>query len=57
MKTEVFNRAARQAKSARRVGLTKLSYEEKVAIVVRLQRAAREMARAAGRPFKGCVWG
>lgn len=33
------------------------SFDEKLAILIRLQRMAREMAAASGRKFKGTVWG
>ena len=44
-------------KEQHRRDLAKLSFDEKVAVLIRMQKIAREMALAAGRNFSGVVWG
>ena len=44
-------------KEQHRRDLAKLSFDEKIAILIRMQKIAREMALAAGRKFNGVVWG
>jgi hypothetical protein len=44
-------------KAQRRRDLAKLSFDEKIAALIRMQKMAREMALAAGRKFNGVVWG
>lgn len=44
-------------KKAIRSDLARKPFEEKVAILIRLQTMAREMAQASGRAFTGVVWG
>ena len=46
----------RQKKIMRRE-LAAKSFDEKLAILIRLQRMACEMAEASGRKFKGTIWG
>jgi hypothetical protein len=45
-----------ERKSQQRSDLAAATMEDKVRVLIRMQRMAREMARAAGRPFKGVVW-
>lgn len=45
------------AKQQHRARLAQLPFEAKIAILINMQRMAREMAQAAGRPFQGVVWG
>ncbi len=45
----------RQRKARER--LAKMPFEEKIVALVRMQKIARDMAQAAGRPFRGVVWG
>ncbi|MEI6633526.1 MAG: hypothetical protein WCP22_06875 [Chlamydiota bacterium] len=45
-----------QSKKLTRRESAGLSFDAKLAILIRLQETAREMARAAGRPFRGTVW-
>jgi hypothetical protein len=49
-------RQAIDRKSQARVDLAAAPFETKLAALIRMQTMAREMARAAGRPFKGVVW-
>lgn len=44
-------------KAQQRCDLAKLSFNEKIAVLIRMQKIAREMAFAAGRQFHGVVWG
>lgn len=44
-------------KEQHRRDLAKLSFDEKIAVLIRMQKMAREMALAAGRKFNGAVWG
>ncbi|MEK7727359.1 MAG: hypothetical protein AAB354_03035 [candidate division KSB1 bacterium] len=44
-------------KEQHRRDLAKLSFDEKIAVLNRMQKIARAMARAAGRKFNGVVWG
>ena len=44
-------------KEQHRRDLAKLSFDEKIAMLIRMQKMAREMALAAGRKFNGVVWG
>ncbi|MCI0696057.1 hypothetical protein L0337_29160 [candidate division KSB1 bacterium] len=44
-------------KEQHRRDLAKLSFDEKIAALIRMQKMAREMALAAGRKFNGVVWG
>lgn len=44
-------------KGRHRRDLAKLPFEEKIAVLIRMQKMAREMALAAGREFNGIVWG
>jgi hypothetical protein len=44
-------------KEQHRRDLAKLSFDEKIAVLIRMQKMAREMALAAGRKFNGVVWG
>ncbi len=44
-------------KEQHRRDLAKLSFDEKVVVLIRMQKMAREMAFAAGRKFNGMVWG
>ena len=46
----------RQKKLMRRE-LAAKSFDEKLAILIRLQRMACEMAEASGRKFNGTIWG
>lgn len=46
-----------QRKEQHRRELAKLSFDEKIAVLIRMQKIAREMAQAAGRKFNGVVWG
>jgi hypothetical protein len=43
-------------KKQHRQYLAKLPFEIKIAMLIRMQQMAREMARASGRTFKGVVW-
>lgn len=45
-----------QRKEQHRRELAKLSFDEKIAVLIRMQKIAREMAQAAGRKFNGVVW-
>ena len=45
-----------QQKKKVRQDLAARPFEEKVAILIRLQKMAREMAEASGRKFTGAVW-
>ena len=45
-----------EAKRKARRQLASLPFERKLEALVCLQRTARDMARAAGRPFNGVVW-
>jgi hypothetical protein len=45
-----------QSKKRTRRESAALSFDEKLAMLIRLQETAREMARVAGRPFRGTVW-
>lgn len=45
------------AKRQQRRRLAQLPFETKIAILIKMQRLAREMALTAGRPFQGIVWG
>jgi len=45
-----------ERKSQARTHLAGASVEAKLAALVRMQKMAREMARAAHRPFSGVVW-
>lgn len=44
-------------KEQHRRDLVKLSFDEKIAVLIRMQKIAREVARAASREFNGVVWG
>ncbi len=44
-------------KEQHRRDLAKLSFDEKIEVLIRMQKIAREMALAAGREFRGAVWG
>ena len=44
-------------KEQHRCDLAKLSFDKKIAVLIRMQKIAREMALAAGRKFNGVVWG
>jgi hypothetical protein len=44
-------------KEQHRRDLAKLSFDEKIAVLIRMQKIAREMALPAGRKFNGVVWG
>lgn len=44
-------------KEQHRRDLAKLSFDEKIEVLIRMQKIAREMAVAAGRNFSGVVWG
>ena len=44
-------------KEQHRRDLAKLSCDEKIVVLIRMQKIAREMALAAGRKFHGVVWG
>lgn len=44
-------------KEQHRRDLAKLSFDEKIVVLIRMQKIAREMALAAGRQFNGAVWG
>jgi hypothetical protein len=44
-------------KEQHRRDLARLSFDEKIAVLIRMQKMAREMALAAGRKFNGVVWG
>ncbi len=44
-------------KEQHRRDLAKLSFDEKIAVLIRMQKMAKEMALAAGRVFNGIVWG
>jgi hypothetical protein len=44
-------------KKQHRQQLAKLPFEIKIAILIRMQQMAREMAAASGREFKGVMWG
>ncbi|MDP6629407.1 MAG: hypothetical protein QGH42_10885 [Kiritimatiellia bacterium] len=43
-------------KAQARADLAAAPFETKMAALIRMQTMAQEMARAAGRPFKGVVW-
>lgn len=43
-------------KAQHRQELARLPFEMKIAILIRMQKMAREMATAAGREFTGVVW-
>jgi hypothetical protein len=44
-------------KEQHRRDLARRSFDEKIAVLIRMQKMAREMALAAGRKFNGVVWG
>lgn len=44
-------------KEKHRRDLAKLSVDEKIEVLIRMQKIAREMAQVAGRGFNGVVWG
>jgi hypothetical protein len=44
-------------KEQHRRDLAKLSFDEKIAALIQMQKMAREMALAVGRKFNGVVWG
>jgi hypothetical protein len=44
-------------KAQHRRDLAKLSFDEKIAVLIRMQKIAREMALASGRKFNGVIWG
>lgn len=46
--------AARKRKA--RQQLARLPFEEKIAALVHMQRMAKEIAEAAGKPFNGFIW-
>ncbi len=43
-------------KQHHRKNLAALPFDLKIAMLINMQKIAREMALAAGRPFKGTVW-
>ncbi len=43
-------------KKSHRQNLAALSFDAKIAILIQMQKIAREMALSSGRPFKGVVW-
>lgn len=45
-----------QKKKTMRKQLAREPFENKIAILMRMQRMARSMAQSSGRPFHGCVW-
>ncbi|MBN1675233.1 MAG: hypothetical protein JXR37_29605 [Kiritimatiellae bacterium] len=53
MKLDQFLERKRQ----HRHHLATLPFERKIAVLIKMQEVAREMATASGRPFKGAVWG
>jgi len=46
-----------QRKKQQRRELARLSVDGKIAVLICMQKIAREMARAADRKFNGLVWG
>ena len=52
MRSDAFDQRQRAARRQ----LASLPIEDKLLALVRLQETARDMARAAGREFRGCVW-
>jgi hypothetical protein len=44
-------------KEQHRRDLARLSFDEKIAVLIRMQKIAREMALASGRKFNGVIWG
>jgi hypothetical protein len=52
MRSDAFDQRQRAARRQ----LAGLPIEDKLLALVRLQETARDMARAAGREFRGCVW-
>jgi hypothetical protein len=44
-------------KKKHRQDLAALPFDTKIAILIKMQKMAREMAIASGRMFKGTVWG
>jgi hypothetical protein len=43
-------------KRRRRGNLASLPFDVKIAMLIQMQKIAREMAQSAGRAFKGVVW-
>jgi hypothetical protein len=43
-------------KRRRRRSLASLPFDVKIAMLIHMQKIAREMAQSAGREFKGVVW-
>ncbi|GAK58083.1 hypothetical protein U27_05056 [Candidatus Vecturithrix granuli] len=50
------NRNIEVIKKHHRKNLAALPFDLKIAMLINMQKIAREMALAAGRPFKGTVW-
>lgn len=50
------NRKIEAFKQHHRNNLAALPFDVKIAMLINMQKIAREMALAAGRPFKGTVW-
>lgn len=50
------NRDIEVFKQHHRKNLAVLPFDLKIAMLINMQKIAREMALAAGRPFKGTVW-
>jgi len=46
-----------EQKRRRRRNLASLPFDIKIAMLIHMQKIAREMAQSAGRAFKGIVWG
>ena len=51
-----LDRVLNQKRQDRR-RLAALSFEKKIAVLLNMQKMARELALASGRKIKGCVWG
>lgn len=50
------NRSIEVIKKHHRKNLAALPFDLKIAMLINMQKIAREMALATGRPFKGTVW-
>lgn len=52
-----MNETIAAIKQHHRRELAKVPFDLKIAILIKMQMMAREMAEASGRPFTGVVWG
>jgi hypothetical protein len=52
----MMNNDIETIKKHHRQNLARLPFDLKIAMLINMQKIAREMALSAGRPFKGTVW-